>query len=315
MKILRSIDELPTVPGPTHLAIGVFDGIHLGHQAVIECALASARETNGKTIVITFHPHPVRVLRPEKAPRLLTSTQHKISLIEKLGVDAMLILDFSPGFAQTPPELFIEWLATSVSQLKQICVGEGWTFGANRSGSVQLLKRLSVKFGFKLGSVPPVLLGNQVVSSTLIRAAVESGDFKSARRLLGRPFTIFGTVTQGKRRGHQIGFPTANLRAHNEQFPPNGVYAAKAWLDGTEFGGVTNIGFRPTFENAASDCVLELHLFGFNEKIYGKDVEVGFLRYLRPEQKFSGINELRAQIEKDVESARKIYELGKFHQA
>jgi riboflavin kinase / FMN adenylyltransferase len=311
MKILASIKELRDLTGPTHLAIGVFDGIHLGHQAVIQCALESARRESGKAIVVTFHPHPVRLLRPEKAPRLLTSTQHKIRLVERFGADAMLILNFTKEFAATPPTLFVEQLATFSNCLKTICVGEEWSFGANRAGSVDLLKELAGRFSYRLGSISPVVHENRVVSSTWIRAAVESGDLRTAAQLLGRPFTILGTVAPGKQLGRQLGFPTANLKAHNEQFPPNGVYAARAWVHGATFGGVVNIGVRPTIENEAGERLLELHLFGFNEEIYGRDVEVEFLSYLRPEKKFSGIAELRTQIEQDAAEARRIYESGR----
>jgi riboflavin kinase / FMN adenylyltransferase len=308
MKVLNDIAELHTIPGPTHLAIGVFDGVHLGHQAVIGRALESARLTGGSTVVVTFHPHPVRVLRPEKAPRLLTSTQHKIQLIRSLGADALLILRFTPEFSKTPPEVFIENLTKASNQLRQICVGREWSFGANRSGSVRLLEELSPKLGFELGSVTPVLVREQVVSSTLVRSAIECGALEFAASLLGREFTILGTVSEGKQLGRRLGFPTANLRAHNEQFPPNGVYAAKAWLDGKEHGGVVNIGVRPTIEHEAGERLLELHLFDFDREIYGQDVEVAFLQHLRPEQKFSGIEELRAQIKRDAENARRIYQ-------
>ena len=308
MKVLSDITELKTVPGPTHLAIGVFDGVHLGHQAVIGRALQSARLTGGSTIVVTFHPHPVRVLRPEKAPRLLTSTQHKTQLIRSLGADALLILQFTREFSKTPPEKFIENLAQGSNQLKQICVGREWSFGANRSGSVRLLEELSPKLGFELGTVPPVLVGEQVISSTLVRSAIECGALEFATTLLGRRFTILGTVSEGRKLGRRLGFPTANLRAHNEQFPPNGVYATKAWFGGKEYGGVVNIGVRPTIENEAGERLLELHLFDFDQDIYGQDVEVAFLQYLRAEQKFSGIEELQAQIRRDVQDARRIYE-------
>ncbi len=308
MEVLKEIAELKTVSGPTHLAIGVFDGVHLGHQAVIGRALQSARLTGGSTVVVTFHPHPVRVLRPEKAPRLLTSTQHKIRLIRSLGVDALLILQFTPEFSKTPPEVFIQNLAKGSNQLRQICVGREFSFGANRSGSVRLLEELSPKLGFELGTVIPVLVGEQVVSSTLVRSAIECGALDFANSLLGREFTILGTVSEGRRLGRRLGFPTANLRAHNEQFPPNGVYAAKAWFDGGEHGGVVNIGVRPTIEHEAGERLLELYLFDFDQDIYGCDVEVAFLRYLRPEQKFSGIEELQAQIQRDAEEARRIYE-------
>jgi riboflavin kinase / FMN adenylyltransferase len=310
MKILRTIDELKSVAGPTHLAIGVFDGLHLGHQAVIGCALESSRATGGNAVVVTFHPHPVRVLRPEKAPRLLTSTPHKINLMELLGVNTVLILEFTMEFSKTAPEIFIEKLAHGANRLCQICVGQEWTFGANRSGSVRLLEELAPKFGFQLGSVPPVSVGEHVVSSTLIRSAVECGDLESARKLLGRPFTILGTVSEGRQLGRRLGFPTANLRAHNEQFPPNGVYAAKAWFQKNEYGGVVNIGVRPTIEKEGGERILELHLFDFDQEIYGQDVEVAFLEYLRPEQEFSGIDELQAQIQRDAATARRVYETG-----
>jgi len=308
MKILRAIDELKSVAGPTHLAIGVFDGLHLGHQAVIARALESSRTSGGTAVVVTFHPHPVRVLRPEKAPRLLTSTQHKVKLIELLGVDAVLILEFTAEFSKTAPNVFIEKLACASNRLSQICVGQEWTFGANRSGSVRLLEELAPELGFQLGSVPPVSVSGQVVSSTLIRSAVECGDLESAAKFLGRPFTILGTVSEGRQLGRRLGFPTANLHAHNEQFPPNGVYAAKAWFRKNEYGGVVNIGVRPTIEKEAGERILELHLFDFDQEIYGQDIEVAFLDYLRAEQKFSGIEELQSQIQRDAVKARQVYD-------
>lgn len=309
MKVLRAIDDLATLPEPSHLAIGVFDGLHLGHQAVIGRALESSRETGGSAVVVTFDPHPVRVLRPEKAPRLLTSTRHKVKLIEKLGVDAVLLLEFNLEFSKTPPESFIEKLVRAANRLSQICVGQEWTFGANRSGSIRLLEELAPKLGFQVTSVPPVLIGERVVSSTLIRSAVECGDLECAAKYLGRDFTILGTVTEGRQLGRRLGFPTANLRAHNELFPPNGVYIAKAFYRGSQYGGVVNIGVRPTIENETGERILELHLFDFDEQIYGEDIEVAFLEYLRPEQKFSGVEELQAQIQRDVEKARFGYEI------
>ncbi|MBV9392769.1 MAG: bifunctional riboflavin kinase/FAD synthetase [Verrucomicrobia bacterium] len=305
MKVLHTIEELAQIPGPVNLAIGVFDGLHLGHQAVIGRAMNS--RTRARTVVMTFDPHPVRVLRPEKAPRLLTSTQHKIMLIEQLGVDAILVQKFDIPFSRTPPELFIESLFDATNQLQEICVGEGWTFGANRSGSVELLGSLAIKLGFELASVPSVEIGGKIVSSTLVRSAIERGDLDFAAKLLGRPFTILGTVAEGRQIGRSLGFPTANLRAHNEQFPPDGVYAARAWIRDEEFGGVVNIGVRPTVEVRAGERLLELHVFDFRTDIYGEDVQVEFLTYLRPERKFSGLSELKRQIARDADSAREIY--------
>ena len=309
MKVLRAIDELRSLPGSTHLSIGVFDGLHIGHQAVIGRALESSRQTSGNAVVVTFDPHPVRVLRPEKAPRLLTSTRHKVKLIEKLGVDAVLLLDFTLEFSRTPPETFIEKLVRASNRLSQICVGQEWTFGADRSGSIRLLEEMAPKLGFQVVSVPPVVVGDRVISSTLIRSAVECGDLESAAKYLGRDFTILGTVTEGRQLGRRLGFPTANLRAHNELFPPNGVYAAKAWFRENEYGGVVNIGVRPTIENETGERILELHLFDFDQQIYGEDVEVAFLEYLRLEHKFSGVEELQAQIQRDAEKARQVWEI------
>jgi riboflavin kinase/FMN adenylyltransferase len=308
MRILRAIDQLESLDGPTHLAIGVFDGVHIGHQAVIGRALESAARIGSSAVVVTFDPHPVRVLRPEKAPRLLTSTRHKLQLIEKMGVNAVLLLEFTLEFSRTTPEAFVQQLAQSANQLSRVCVGEEWTFGANRSGSTVLLKELAPKFHFEVVTVPPVLVDGRVVSSTLIRSAVECGDFGSTAKYLGRPFTILGTVSEGRQLGRRLGFPTANLRAHNELFPPNGVYAAKACFRENEYGGVVNIGIRPTIENESGERLLEIHLFDFEKQIYDQDVEVEFLQYLRPEQKFSGIEELKAQIHRDAEAARAIYQ-------
>jgi len=307
MKVLRAIDELSSLPGSTHLAIGVFDGLHVGHQAVIGRALESARQSSGHAVVVTFDPHPVRVLRPEKAPRLLTSTRHKVKLIEKLGVDAVLLLEFTLEFSKTAPEIFIEKLAQAAKHLNQICVGQEWTFGANRSGSIRLLEKMAPKLGFHVASVAPISVDQRVVSSTLIRSAVEGGDLQSAAKYLGRDFTILGTVTQGRQLGRRLGFPTANLQAHNELFPPDGVYAAKAWFREQEYGGVVNIGIRPTIENESGERTLELHLFDFDQQIYGEDIEVAFVQYLRAEQKFAGVDELRGQIRRDAELARQIY--------
>jgi riboflavin kinase / FMN adenylyltransferase len=306
METLHSIKELGKLDVPIHLAAGVFDGIHLGHQAVIASALEGARLSGGTAVVLTFHPHPVKILRPEKAPRLLTSTRHKILLIERLGVHALLVQNFTPEFARTEPSAFVEQLAIAAGSLAQICVGQGWTFGVNRSGTVDLLKSLADRFGFSLTTVAPVTIEGQIVSSTLVRSAIEVGQLDLASKFLGRLFTIFGTVSEGMRLGRQLGFPTANLHTYNEQFPPNGVYAVLAWLQGELRGGVVNIGIRPTLTNQAGERILELHLFDFDQNIYGEDIEVCFLDYLRPEIRFPDLGQLQAQISRDATKAREI---------
>lgn len=302
--VLTSISELAALPGPLFLAIGVFDGVHLGHRAVIERALSDARKEGGTAVVVTFDPHPIRLLRPQQAPRLLTSTSHKIRLIRDLGVSQLLIIPFDQAFAATPPEEFIRALAGAARPLREICVGFEWSFGKNRAGNLALLEQLGQELGFDEVGVPAVEADGKVVSSTLIRGAVETGDLAMAARLLGREYTILGTVSKGAQLGRTLGFPTANLSAHNEQFPPNGVYAVEAVRGSEVLRGVANIGVRPTLENASGERLIEVHLFDFAQDIYGEDLEITFRRFLRPEKKFPSLDALREQIAADAISAR-----------
>jgi riboflavin kinase/FMN adenylyltransferase len=308
MEILRSIPELEKLRGPLFLAIGVFDGVHRGHQAVISTSADHARAGNGTPVVVTFDPHPEKVLRPEKAPHLLTATQHKIALIRNLGVGHLLVITFDKQFATTEPEDFVQQLVSNSKPLREICVGHEWSFGKNRRGNLDLLKRLGAKLDFQVVGVPPVRTNGEVVSSTAIRRAVEKGDFAKAAAMLGREYTILGTVTRGDNLGKKIGFPTANLSAHSEQFPPNGVYAAEAKIDSELHRGVINLGVRPTVSGGKSERVLEIHLFDFERDVYGRDVEVRFLKFLRPEKKFENIDALVAQVRRDVEEARALFQ-------
>ncbi len=304
MEILRSIPELSHLPGPLFLAIGVFDGVHLGHQAVISTSTEHARVLKGTPVVVTFDPHPEKILRPEKAPHLLTATPHKIALIRTLGVRHLLIITFDRQFAATEPEDFVQWLVQHSKPLREICVGHEWSFGKNRRGNLELLTQLGAKFDFNVVGFPPVTVNGEIVSSTTIRRAVETGDFKKAAAMLGREYTILGTVVRGDDLGKKIGFPTANLSAHSEQFPPNGVYFAEAILNGERLPGVVNLGLRPTMSSGKSDRVLEIHLLDFERDIYGKDLQLRFVRYLRPEKKFENVDALVQQIKRDVHQAR-----------
>ncbi len=308
--VLRSIAGLREIPGPLFLAIGVFDGVHLGHQAVIRRALDDAQRGGGTAVVVTFDPHPVRVLRPEQAPRLLTSTAHKLRLIRDLGVVQQLVIHFDHEFAATPPEDFIRALAGASRPLREICVGFEWSFGKGRAGNLALLERLGAELSFSEVGVPAVEIDGEIVSSTLIRRAVEAGDLQRAARLLGREFTLLGTVIEGDRLGRTIGFPTANLSAHNEQYPPNGVYAVEVQRGAEKLRGVVNIGVRPTIKNASGERVLEVHLFDFDADIYGEDLEITFRQFLRPEQKFASLQALQAQIARDANDARALLKGG-----
>src|SRR3984893_15280970 len=304
MQILRSIPELSRLPGPLFLAIGAFDGVHLGHQAVISTSARHAQEARGTPVVVTFDPHPAKVLRPNTAPHLLTATQHKIALIRDLGVAHLLVQHFDPQFAATPPEDFVRQLVTHAKPLREICVGHEWSFGKGRAGNLALLKQLGTTYHFDVVGGPAVTVNGEVVSSTTIRRAIADGDLIKATQMLGREYTILGTVKTGEKLGRKLGFPTANLSAHSEQFPPNGVYVAEARLAGALYRGVANLGYRPTVSAGKAERLLELHMFDLNKDIYGEEVEVRFLRYLRPEQKFESVAALAAQIACDVESAR-----------
>src|SRR5260370_9243189 len=247
---------------------------------------------------MTFDPHPLKVLRPQHAPHLLTATQHKIGLIRDLEVEHLLVISFDKKFAATSPEEFVEELVIHARPVREICVGHEWSFGKDRRGNLDLLKRLGAQFDFSVVGVPPVLVNGEVVSSTAVRQAVENGDFAKAAEMLGREYTILGTVTHGDNLGKKIGFPTANLSAHSEQFPPNGVYLAEAWFAGVLHHGVVNLGYRPTVSHEPNR-VLEIHLFDFNRDIYGEDVEVRFVQYLRPEKKFESVDALGRTIHLD----------------
>ena len=273
---------------------------------MISTSADHARATNGTPVVVTFDPHPEKVLRPEHGPHLLSATQHKIALIRNLGVRHLLIIPFDKLFAATEPEKFVQQLVNHSKPLREICVGHEWAFGKNRRGNLELLKRLGSEFHFEVVGVPPVKANGEVVSSTAIRKAVERGDFAKATAMLGRQYTILGTVIPGDNLGKKIGFPTANLSAHSEQFPPNGVYAAEAKIDNGMHRGVINLGVRPTVTTGKSERVLEIHLFDFDRDIYGQDVEVRFLKFLRPEKKFENLDALVRQIRRDAEEARQI---------
>ena len=313
MPVLHAITELATVRGPVYLAIGVFDGVHLGHRSVLLRALEDAGAGDGSAVAVTFDPHPAKVLRPGGAPRLLTASAHKLRLISDLGVETVLVIPFTADFAATAAEDFVLQLHAGCNSLREICVGHEWSFGRGRAGNLDMLRALGDRLGFDEVGVPAVQIDGELVSSTAIRGAVESGDLPRASRLLGRDYSILGTVARGDQLGRSLGFPTANLSAHNEQFPPNGVYAVTALWRGRPFKGVANLGVRPTIASATGERLLELHLLDFGEEIYGEDVEVTFVRLLRAEKKFSSLDELKGQIARDVAEARRVLEHFRFN--
>lgn len=317
MTVLHSIHELLQVPGPVYLAIGVFDGVHIGHRAVIGQAQKNAQETGGTPVVVSFDPHPDRVLRPDKVRPLLTSTEHKAKILHAMGLDWLLLIRFDQEFSKSEPESFVRHLSDSCRPLGGISVGKDWAFGHGARGNVELLESIGKDLGFRVDGIAPVAADGEIVSSTRIRRLISGGHLEEAEGLLGRPFSVLGRVEHGSGRGHEIGFPTANLETKTEQFPPNGVYAISATVEGHgSYPGVANLGVRPTFEGEADGSgeparLLEVHLFSFHNDLYGSDVEVTFVQFLRPEQKFAGVEQLKAQIIKDVSIAKGILQVSK----
>ena len=304
MRILRSIAELSEVPSPVHLAIGVFDGVHLGHLAVIGDAMAGAKSSGGSVCVVTFDPHPIRVLAPHAAPRLLTAERHKELLLAELGIHSMLVIPFDEGFAKRTGEEFIMELINHCGELRQIAVGSDFEFGHKRSGNVALLDSLASDYGFSVTAIDQVLVNGERVSSTVVRQAVEAGDLARAATFLGREYSVLGTVISGRQLGRKIGFPTANLTVHSEQLPPNGVWAVTVKLEKKTLKGVANLGVRPTVEGGAVKKLLEVHLFDFSEDLYGQEMTVWFDRFIREEKKFDSVDDLKQQIAADVADAR-----------
>jgi riboflavin kinase/FMN adenylyltransferase len=306
MQVFRTFEELAGRSQQVCLAIGVFDGVHLGHQQVIGQARDDARAGGGMSVVLTFDPHPMRVLQPNKAPLLLTSTEHKLALIGKLGVDACLLLHFDKAFSLTPAEEFVAMVAGKTNHLQEICVGTRFRFGHDRAGDVHLLEALAPKYGYVAKAIKSVKLDSEIISSTAVRQHVLEGRLERAGALLGRPFSILGTVEMGEQRGRELGFPTANLNSHDEALPPDGVYVVRVNMQGERLGGLVNIGVRPTFADAKPGRILEVHILDLSRELYGQSIEVIFLSKLRDEQKFASTEALQAQIGADVRAARRI---------
>jgi riboflavin kinase/FMN adenylyltransferase len=297
---IKAIDELARTAGPHHLALGVFDGVHLGHQAVIGQALAAKSRWGGVCGVLTFDPYPIQVLFPAKAPRrLLASLDHKAAVLAAMGVDFLLALPFDRERAAQEAEDFVREIADG--GVKTLAVGEDWRFGKGRRGDVGLLSRLAPEFGFTLAALPPVMMEGERISSTRIRQAIRDGNLAAAARMLGRPYTVQGRVIEGRRLGRELGFPTANLVEGEEQFPPDGVWAVRAAVGGHRLDGVANLGVRPTVDGTVH--ALEVHLFDFQGDLYGEVLEVEFVQQLRGEEKFGSLDALKGQIARDAAQA------------
>jgi len=293
------------------LTIGNFDGIHVGHRTILETIIARARALAGESVLFTFEPHPRKVLVPDNPPRLLATLEQKLELIEQIGVDVVILEPFDREFARISPDVFVrEYIHRRIRPL-EVYVGYDFHFGRDREGSMRLLTETGPRLGFSVTIIPEVTVGSRDVNSTRIRDLLADGRVEEAAVLLGRPFGVRGAIVTGERRGRDLGFPTANLAAENEILPRPGVYAGEMrFLDdgqparGTSFKAVTNIGTRPTFPDGRG-LVAEAHLIGFSGDIYGRHVELSFHALLRAEQRFASPEALRAQIQRDVDEARR----------
>jgi riboflavin kinase/FMN adenylyltransferase len=304
MTILHSLQALSTVPGPVALAIGVFDGLHLGHQEVIHAAQEHAAQHHGTAVVMSFDPHPLRILRPTSAPKMLCGQAYQSLLLERMGISTALLCPFTAETAETTAEAFMDQLVVHCHPLGCVSVGYSWTFGKGRGGDIHLLMNQGQTHNFAVYGMPPIREQGVIVSSTVIRDAVAAGDLIKASRLLGRDYALYGQVRQGRQLARQLGYPTANIRPEAELLPPFGVYTVRVQIGNIWQQGIANLGVRPTIENEGTFPSLEVHLFNWSGDLYGQNLEVRLDHFIRPEQKFAGIDELKQQIVFDLQTAR-----------
>lgn len=303
MKIIYSFD-VAQVASDVVLTIGTFDGVHLGHRYLLEQLVRRARDTERTSAVLTFHPHPRALLHPELRPAYLSSPEERAVLLESLGIDLLVILPFTRELAETPAEVFVYQLYERL-RMRELWVGAGFALGRGRGGNIASLRALSASLGFTLHVLDPVRNGDEAISSTRIRNLLFKGQVADAAKLLGRPYSLSGTVSPGVQRGRTLGFRTANLNFDTSRATPaNGVYAVWAVVDGQRYAAVANMGVRPSF--GAGDRLLEVHLLDYDGDLYGKTLVVEFVQRLRPEMRFGDVNALIAQVQHDIAEARAI---------
>jgi len=304
VKTIHTATELGNGSRKVCLAIGVFDGVHLGHQQIIRQTLADAHQHDAVALVLTFDRHPSAIVAPDRVPPQIYARPQKLRTIKAMGVDALLEIPFDQAFSEKSGEQFIRELVRDLGKIHSICVGADFVFGHKRSGNVPLLKKLGEELHFHVHGLAAVSLDGQVVSSTRLRERIRVGDFDAASQMLGRPYAICGQIVTGDRIGHKLGFPTANLNAANLVLPPHGVYSAVTQWQGQTYRVALNIGVRPTVASAQPQLRVEAHLLDFKGDLYGQELELEMGEKLRDEKRFSSADELREQIAKDVAAVR-----------
>jgi len=301
MKIFHGTENAKILR-PTVLTLGVFDGLHLGHQRIMQTVVERARETKSVPTAITFDPHPRAVLFPENTPPLLQTLDQRLAAFEVLGIEQAIVIAFNEGFANQNAENFLSEVIHDRLQSKEVYLGKGFAFGKNRGGNIELLRKMSQELGFFADEVGEVSLRGRRISSSKIRELLADGRVNRARAMLGRPYGIEGQIIRGDRRGRTIGFPTANLKPKNRVIPKYGVYATANLIENKWRRSITNVGVRPTFDGDKEPSI-ESYIFDFDGDLYGDVLRVRFLHRIRDERKFDGIEELKAQIKKDSNRA------------
>src|SRR5262245_6068388 len=295
MRVIHATSELNPDHRKVCVAIGVFDGVHLGHQQVIRQTMADAEQQEGLAVVITFDRHPNTVVAPDRVPPLIYSLPQKLRAIEALRADTALVIPFDEPFSRQTGDHFIRGLVKDFGHLHSICVGSAFTFGYKRSGNVPLLKKLGEELQFIVHGLSAVSLDGQVVSSTRIREAIRAGELDAASQMLGRGYSLAGQVVRGDQVGSKLGFPTANIDTTGLVTPPNGVYAVHAHVQGKSYRAGLNIGYRPTLGDRIPQLRVEAHLLGFRGDLCGQEMEISFVEKLREERKFPSLDALKAQ--------------------
>ncbi len=304
MRVITDLDQLDLPQGQTVLTIGNFDGVHLGHREIFRRVVKQAKEIGGVSAVLTFEPHPLRLLAPDKAPPRINTPDEKIRLIEASCIDLLAVVTFTHEFAAMPAADFVEEILFEKLGIKRLVVGYDYAFGHNREGDIDFLSRKARELGFVLDVLEPIKSGETIYSSTAIRNKLLSGDVKAVVEVLGRNFTLDGRVIHGEQRGRRLGFPTANLATEKEILPRSGVYAVKVKWQERLYDGVVNIGSRPTFAGATPS--LEIHLLDFQGDLYDQTLRIYFVDHLRDEQRFASAQDLQDAVRNDIKEARRL---------
>ncbi len=307
MEIIKGIENLKRPFTNPVVTLGNFDGVHLGHQRIFERVEKEASKLRGEGVVITFEPHPLKVLAPEKFLPLLTPFRKKMMLIEKSGIENVICIEFSLTFSQISPSEFIRSILVEKVRAKKVVIGYNYHFGKGQRGDAQTLKDAGNVYGFEVEVVEPLRVGQTIASSSKIRDLIQEGEVEEASKLLGRDYPIIGKVVEGAKRGQTLGFPTANLEISDELYPKTGVYAVEVVWHHRSFNGLANIGFNPTFSHGQTEkggqFSLEVYILNFNHEIYGEEVQINFKRRMRDEVRFDSPSHLIHQIQKDIQWA------------